>query len=140
MSLEPNKDLTLCRTKRFKSMASSSIRRLRHWPHCDTWNLAQWTIQEVPAALAAALTSLTCLDLSNNLMSRIPSSLSQLTSLDTIDLTFSPHLQLRHGDARILCAMSHLKLFRLIDGNGFDSVSIRTLLHMKDQLPNLKIT
>ena len=105
-------------------------------------DLGKLHINDFPGNLASALVHLTHLSLANNRFTQLPRSLTQITSLRSINVSINQNLELKPEDLEIVRAMPHLKEFCYMGdlAGKFSCESLTTMLHLKEQFPNLKIT
>jgi len=116
-------------------------------PHLKLLELRNLGLQSFPDCLASALNQLTSLDLSHQDLQKIQPALSQITALQTLDLSFNNGLQLEERGVEILAALLHLQSLHLSKQSHCDESkdaklsqrSVRFLFAIKARLPDLNL-
>jgi hypothetical protein len=81
-------------------------------------------LEALPPALMRAMTQLTLLALGDNPSCRLPAALRETPSLEIFTMHVSPSLRLGPGDAKIIAALSKLRVIRFwVDTADFSFVS-----------------
>lgn len=89
-----------------------------------------------PASLAASLWRLTELKLGYNHFTQLPASLTLITTLHNLDMSYNERLQLGDSDALVLAALPLLESVNFsMEPRFFESVAIPSAI--KSQLPHL---
>jgi len=99
-------------------------------------------VKSFPLPLAAAMCSLTELELDCNNLTRLPPELVHMTAPTSLDVSANKDLQLRRGDMKTLLGLPKLHRFVFNEKAGADSwsqESIETLIGVKVALPSLNM-
>jgi hypothetical protein len=100
-------------------------------------------VNVLPASVGGALKRLTLLDLANNKFARIPASVSQITTLHSLDLSYNSPLQLEGSDIATIAALPCLQALKIHMENfpfGFScGLSPGILSAIKEQFPRLSV-
>jgi Leucine-rich repeat (LRR) protein len=117
---------------------SSTARSL---PYLISLQLPGLRIQSFGSSMASALMCLTSLDLSDNLFSQLPIALTQITTLENLNMSYNHELQLTDRDPTILATLPHLRVFDASkgfdDSVGWSQQSIMSVIAIKARLPGL---
>jgi Leucine-rich repeat (LRR) protein len=96
--------------------------------------MSNMQISDLPAIVTINLKQLTFLDLSGNGLTQLPSSISQITTLDTLHVNGNTRLQLKPGDVDTLVALPQLRSLGL--GSKVSGLVLRAI---SKRLPAVKV-
>lgn len=114
-------------------------------PYLQELELSNMHWHQFSGVLAGALNSLSLLDLSGQDLTHLPPAISQITTLHTLNLSFTSSLLLQHSDVNVLAALPSLKslevsLTRDVPENADMWQSMmRVLSAIRARLPLLKL-
>jgi len=77
--------------------------------HLQELELSNMHWHHFSAAVAGALSSLSLLDLSGEDLTHLPPAISHITTLQTLNLSFTSSLVLQHSDVNVLAALPNLQ-------------------------------
>lgn len=100
-------------------------------------------LEGFPEEVASALQNLTSINLARNCFTKIPPSVSHITTLQSLDMSYNRSLQLRDVDLATVAAMPALKSLAIPKGvaacNGFSMASVNILFALRARFPSLHL-
>jgi Leucine-rich repeat (LRR) protein len=97
-------------------------------------------IEKFPDAVGGVLKRLECLELRDNALSRLPSALSQITTLHNLDLSLNDDMQLERSNVDTLAALPNLRVLDLAKSQGetgiWSQASVAVLFGIMKRLPD----
>lgn len=111
-------------------------------PYLRLLTLSTSELCNIPVSVASKLKRLVKLDLSCNSFTRLPPALSQITTLEALDLSQNLDLELVKGDANILSTLASLTLLvmekqDLGKRHHWSAASVREIVCICKMLPQL---
>jgi len=107
----------------------------------QTLEVVQSELTTFPMCMAAKLTRLVKLDLSDNSFDRLPHCIAAMFALQELDFSENENLQLQKGGPAILAALTNLKALNLRKRYGnWSNLSMQTVILITRVLPSLVVS